>query len=161
LIELILVMALLTIVISLVTPTLNRFFSGRSLDSETRQVFSLIQYGQSRAVSEGIPMFLWINPQKGAYGLRQETGYTDSDDKALEYSVAEGLKINVNQGKSKLPLTAKLFGVHFSPDGNIITASSVEGISVQEGQGAPLWIKRPDDGQMYEVQNATSPNAQH
>jgi Tfp pilus assembly protein FimT len=161
LIELILVMAVLIIVVSLVTPQLRGFFSGRSLDSESRQVYSLIGYGQSRAVSEGIPMFLWVNPEKGAYGLRQETGYADSDDKALEYTVADGLKLNVRQGRAKLPLTAKYFGVHFSPDGNIITGSSVEGISIQEGQNAPVWITRPDNGQSYSIENGILGNAQH
>ena len=29
--------------------------------------------GQSRAVSEGMPMVLWVDEKKGAYGLSAET----------------------------------------------------------------------------------------
>ncbi|MCX6930914.1 MAG: prepilin-type N-terminal cleavage/methylation domain-containing protein, partial [Verrucomicrobia bacterium] len=60
LIELILVMALLTIVISLTAPSLSKFFRGRTLDSEARRLLALTRSGQSRAVSEGMPMDLWV-----------------------------------------------------------------------------------------------------
>src|SRR5437667_3469223 len=58
LIELILVMALLVIVMAVSAPALSNFFRGRTLDSEARCFMSLTRYGQSRAVSEGIPMVL-------------------------------------------------------------------------------------------------------
>ena len=61
LIELILVMAMLLIVLGIAFPSLKRFFRGRNLDSEARRFLSLTQYGQSRAVSEGFPMVLWID----------------------------------------------------------------------------------------------------
>src|SRR5438128_11617175 len=58
LIELILVMALLMIVLAVSAPSLQGFFKGRNLDSEARRILGLTKYGQSRAVSEGIPMLL-------------------------------------------------------------------------------------------------------
>src|SRR5512143_2179039 len=64
LIELILVMALLTIVISLTAPKLSRFFHGRTLDSEARRLLALTRSGQSRAVSEGLPMDLWVDAKQ-------------------------------------------------------------------------------------------------
>ena len=54
-------MALLTIVISLTAPSLSRFFHGRTLDSEARRLLALTRSGQSRAVSEGMPMDLWVD----------------------------------------------------------------------------------------------------
>src|SRR5437763_11469882 len=60
LIELILVMALMSIVIALIAPSLSNFFRSRTLDSEARRFVSLTRYVQSRAVSEGIPMMVWI-----------------------------------------------------------------------------------------------------
>ena len=50
LIELILVMALLTVVISLTAPRLSRFFHGRTLDSEARRL--LFEYGWPGNVRE-------------------------------------------------------------------------------------------------------------
>src|SRR4029079_13279680 len=73
LIELILVLALLAIVTSLAAPSLSRFFRGRALNSEARQLLSLTDAGQSRAVSEGFPVLLWIDSQQRQYGLQLET----------------------------------------------------------------------------------------
>src|SRR6185295_17984721 len=52
LIELILVMAILTIAVSITAPALSNFFHGRTLDSEARRMLALTRQGQSRAVSE-------------------------------------------------------------------------------------------------------------
>ncbi len=152
LIELMLVLVLLTIVIALVTPSLAKFFAGRNLDSEVRRFVSLTHYAQSRAVSEGVPMLLWVDAKAGAYGLEQETGYTDGDGKAADYQVAEGLTINVGRVSSRAPVS-KRSGLHFSPDGNAITNTSVSGVSFQEAGYAPVWVVPSANGLSYEVQN--------
>ena len=74
LIELILVMALVTIVVSVSLPSLKGFFRGRDLDSEARRFLSLTRYGASRAVAEGIPVELYIDTQQKLYGLRAQAG---------------------------------------------------------------------------------------
>jgi len=153
LIELILVMTLLVIVVSLVMPSMIKFFGGRSLDSELRRFVSLTHYGQSRATSEGIPMVLWVDPRAGTYGLKQEPGYTDGDTRAVDYTVGDGLTINVDRGKAKAPAPGKFFGIHFSPDGNFVTATSVAGVSIREADHPPVWIKPTADGLSYEVKN--------
>src|ERR1035437_951402 len=95
LIELILVMALLTIVISLTAPKLSRFFHGRTLDSEARRLLALTRSGQSRAVSEGMPMDLWVDAQQGAFGLQAEASYDTSDPKAVDFALDSGLQLEV------------------------------------------------------------------
>src|SRR5213082_1044073 len=85
LIELVLVMTILLIVFSVALPSLKGFFRGRNLDSEARRFLSLTRYGQSRAVSEGVPMVLWMDPASGTYGLQQESGYNPIDAKAIDY----------------------------------------------------------------------------
>jgi prepilin-type N-terminal cleavage/methylation domain-containing protein len=169
LIELILVMAILTIAVALVTPILSRFFGGRSVESEVTRFVALTRHGQSRAVSEGVPMMLWIDVRNGSYGLKQEPGYTDSDPKADEYTVAEGIKIDIAKAnpvtriaKSQTARVAngqgtragnKLPAVHFSPDGTIVSAMSVAGISFQEGDNSPVWIGPSASRLTYEVQD--------
>ena len=95
LIELILVMALLTVVISLTAPKLSRFFHGRTLDSEARRLLALTRSGQSRAVSEGLPMNLWVDADKGEFGLEAEPSFETSDPRAVEFALDSGLKIEV------------------------------------------------------------------
>src|SRR5690349_9721534 len=69
LVELILVLVLLAITASLVGTNMGSFFRGRALNFEARRMLSLAHYAQSRAVSEGVPMVLWVNPSTATYGL--------------------------------------------------------------------------------------------
>lgn len=137
LIELILVMALLIITISLVSPTVSKFFAGRTLDSEVGRFVALTHYGQSRAVSEGVPMMLWIDSRRQTYGLKQEPGYADADPKSVEYKLDSSLKIDVAKGMPVAPiansqtgrimnsqagqLSGKLPAIHFSRKARLST----------------------------------------
>src|ERR1019366_516330 len=95
LIELILVMAILVMMVSFTAPTLSHFFRGRTLNSEARRLLALTRSGQSRAVSEGLPMDLWVDAAEGAFGLEAEPSFDTSDSKAVEFTVDGGLKIEV------------------------------------------------------------------
>lgn len=99
LIELILVMALLVIIISLVSPQLSSFFRGRSLDNEARRLMTLTRYAQNRAVAEGIPMILWLDADNGRYGLEAQPGYLENneDDRAVEHELAQQLTLEVGE----------------------------------------------------------------
>ena len=82
LIELTLVLALLVVITSLAAPAMSNFIRGRALDSEARRLMALMHAGQSRAVSEGLPMVLWVDEKQGAYGLQAETTGQTGDPKA-------------------------------------------------------------------------------
>jgi prepilin-type N-terminal cleavage/methylation domain-containing protein len=167
LVELILVMALLVIAISLVTPTLSRFFRARKVDSEVNRFLALAHYGQSRAVSEGVPTMLWIDSRNGTYGLKEEPGYSDNDAKAVEFTVGDTLKIDVVKplavsviSKSQTgrittgqagQTANKLPAIHFSPEGTFNSASSVASVSIQQANGQPVRIAPSADGLNYEI----------
>src|SRR5208282_2126595 len=103
LVELILVLALLVVITSLVAPAMSNFIRGRALDSEARRLCALMHAGQSRAVSEGMPMMLWVDEKKGAYGLEAETPPRGGDPKAEDLPVDENVQISVlNVGTSGL-----------------------------------------------------------
>jgi prepilin-type N-terminal cleavage/methylation domain-containing protein len=95
LIELILVMALIIIAVSVVTPNLRDFFRGRTVKYEASQILSLTHEGQSRAVSGGVPMVLWFDANNNKYGLEEEPGYVDKDPNAVEFELDKNLKIEV------------------------------------------------------------------
>jgi type II secretion system protein H len=91
LIELILVMAILTIAASVIYPSLSGHFRGRVLDSEARRMLALTRYAQSRAISEGIPMVLWLDTQQSSYGLESDPGYTEEEARPLEFQLDRDL----------------------------------------------------------------------
>ena len=132
LIELILVMALLTSVIALAAPSLSRFFRGRALDTEVGRFLALARYGQSRAVSSGLPMVLWIDRTEGEYGLREADGFgmeagqvrigtgrdtnEQEDRKPMEYRLAKDLSFDIDNDER---ITNGVAAIRFSPDGSI------------------------------------------
>jgi prepilin-type N-terminal cleavage/methylation domain-containing protein len=140
LIELILVMALLLVVLAVSAPQLQRFFKGRNLDSEARRFLSLTVYGQSRAISEGVPMMLWMNPRQGTYGLRAASGYVDVDTKAVEFTLDQNLRMEVTQPFQSTTLQpilsdrmiGNLPSIRFTPDGFIADGSPAEVLIIQE-----------------------------
>jgi type II secretion system protein H len=142
LIELLLVMALLLIVLAVSFPSLRGFFRGRHLDHEARRFLSLTRYAQSRAVSEGYPMVLWIDAKQRAYGMQAQTGYLDEDDKSVEYEIHETLELEVTrpllvrvtatQRNESASVAGSLPTIRFTPDG-FYTDSSLERIVIRQG----------------------------
>jgi prepilin-type N-terminal cleavage/methylation domain-containing protein len=174
LIELILVMALLTVVISLTAPRLSRFFHGRTLDSEARRLLALTRSGQSRAVSEGVPMDLWVDTEEGTFGLEAEPSYETSDPKAVDFELDSGLELEVvtktvaapantvtmnrNQQTSIASVArvnlvhASLPTIRFLPDGSIGEASPQK-LHLTSTDGGSLWLAQSHDGLSYEIRS--------
>jgi type II secretion system protein H len=158
LIELILVMAMLLIVLGVAFPSLKRFFRGRNLDSEARRFLSLTQYGQSRAVSEGLPMVLWIDERRAAYGLQVQAGYTDSDSKAVEFALDHDLQVEVqtavttrsSQLNRAVPGVGNVPTIRFTPDG-FLSESSPAGILFRQGADDAIWIVESTNRLNYEI----------
>src|SRR5262245_37545565 len=139
-VELLLVMALLVVLISVTAPTLANFFRGRTLDSEARRLLALTHHGQSRAVSEAIPMVLWVDAQAKTYGLKQEEGWEDQESRAVDFSMDQDLQVQViESASSKTNVTTsfasnfaktlqdatrpKLPEIRFLPDGSVSPTS--------------------------------------
>ena len=120
LIELILVLALLVVITSIAAPAMARFIRGRALDSEARRVVALMHAGQSRAVSEGMPMMFWVDEKGGAYGLEAETSGQNGDARAEDLTVDSTLQISVVNAGTGTPVTFKnLPAIRFLADGTV------------------------------------------
>ena len=79
--------------IAVIFPSLKGFFHGRNLDNEARQFLSLTRYGQSRAIAEGIPVELWINPRQETYGLQALSGYSETQTNPMVFAVDKTVQI--------------------------------------------------------------------
>ena len=174
LIELILVMALLTIVISLTAPKLSRFFHGRTLDSEARRLLALTRSGQSRAASEGVPMDLWVDAGQGTFGLEAEPSYETDDPKAVDFTLDSGLRLEVVNKAVAAPANPmtmsrieristasvprvnlvhpELPTIRFLPDGSLGDASP-QMLRLTSSDGGSLWLAQASDGVSYEIRN--------
>lgn len=173
LLELILTMALLTIVISLSAPALANFFRGRSLDSEARRLLALTRQGQSRAISEGVPVELWIDSEQHRFGLEAEPSYEPQDLRALEFELApemsleileaEGTRSSLVRSDARIlvreatVLTRRpgLPRIRFLPDGSI-TESSPFGLRLTGPDGAGFDLVQTRNRLRYEIQSANN-----
>jgi type II secretion system protein H len=175
LIELILVMAILTMMVSLTAPTLSHFFRGRTLDSEARRLLALTRQGQARAVSEGIPIDLWVNAPQGQFGLQAEPSYETQDARAIDFTIDSSLQLEVvsqtvvpvstqsrnlssatTDGSSVLKITLARAGlptIRFLPDGSI-SETSPQKLHLTGREGAALWVALARDRLSYEIRNS-------
>jgi type II secretion system protein H len=168
LVELILVMAVLLVVLGVVFPSLKGFFRGRSLDSEARRFLSLTRYGHSRAVSEGVPMTLWIDAKQSAYGLQAAAGYLDSDAKAVQFTLGEQLQVEAqipvvstrsSQWSPTMRTTANSTPtIRFLPDGSV-AETSPDRVLFRQSDTELLWVVQSRNRLNYEIQTSQSPNA--
>ncbi len=175
LIELILVMAVLTIAVCISAPALSHFFRGRSLDSQARMLLALTRHGQSRAVSEGLPIELWVDAPKAELGMEAEPSYEQADAKAMDFTLQSNVQIEVvNTGAkpaSALGLaptagsisTPKIMSRHaglprirFMPDGTL-DENSPQVLRLSSNDGDSLWIAQSRSRLNYEIRNSYIP----
>jgi len=171
LIELILVMTILAVAVSITAPALANFFRGRTLDSEARKLLSLTREGQSRAVSEGLPMDLWLDTAQGAYGLEAEPSYEPTDPKALSFTFDKDIKVEIvnlkapGTGSSEpntSPSTASIAPspsnhpnlprIRFLPDGSF-GESSPQMLRLTGRDGISMWLAQARSHLHYEIRN--------
>ncbi len=153
LVELILVLALLVIVTSLAAPALSNFVRGRALDSEARRLAALMHAGQSRAVSEGATMVLWVDEKQGTYGLQAETSGQDGDAKAENLNLDSTLQIAVVSGSAETPTTFQnLPAIKFTADGTV-DENSPQTLKLTDSAGFSRWLVLGKTRQGYEIRD--------
>ncbi|MBL9169610.1 MAG: prepilin-type N-terminal cleavage/methylation domain-containing protein [Verrucomicrobiales bacterium] len=141
LIELILVMSMMLIVLSLIGPSLSGFFRGRTLDSEARRFLALTRFAQARAVSEGIPMILWIDAQQRRFGVESEFSYTGVDEQSKEFALSDTLEIEAQL----LSTSSGSLGGGAGQGGSGLGKSSLLGMNLGGGRSG-LRIRFAADG---------------
>lgn len=169
LIELIFVLALLAITAVFVASNMGPFFRGRALNFEARRLLSLTHYAQSRAVAEGVPMILWINPAESSYGLTIQASFSDpeGDPKAVRYTTDAGLTLETPQNSStitseqedeKLGINVEgVAAIRYTPDG-FFDESSISKIIIRQGAEAALELVPTTNRLGYEIRPASNVN---
>jgi type II secretion system protein H len=169
LVELLLVMVIMVAAISISAPMLANFFRGRTLDSEARRLLALTRHGQSRAVSEGVPMLLWVDETKRGYGLKAEPGWEERDPKAEDFKLDQDLHLEIvaanppqRASSRNQPSSGSLAGalaqadggslpkVRFLPDGTI-DETSPRALRLVDRDGTSVWLAQTANHLNYEL----------
>lgn len=159
-------MALLAIAAAYAAPRMSSFFRGRALDQEAKRLLSLIHFAQSHAVSEGVPVLVWVNPREGTYGVNVQSGYVDADERAQTFEIDSTLTIDGSNptplpesesGDEKYGLPDNVSVIRFNPDG-FIDPVSMPQIVLRLGQESALQIVQTDNGLAYEIRQGDPKN---
>src|SRR4051812_2813874 len=160
LIELVLVMVLMTAVLSIAMPALKGFFRARNLDSEAQRFLAVTRLGQSRAISEGVPMIMWMDPQSRSYGLQVQAGYGANDTKPKQFTLDPSLQLQPQitalgtMTQSNLWTQARKVTtrpeIRFLPDGSI-SESSPTRILISQDKDDALWITETTNHLRYDI----------
>ena len=133
-------------------------------------MLALMRSGQSRAVSEGVPMDFWVDAGQGRFGLEAERSYETEDPKAVDLPLDAGLEIEVGAATNAAPVVAlgpgqmtstisvskvalahpTLPTVRFLPDGSI-SDTSPPVLSLKNREGAALLLAQSRDRLTYEI----------
>ncbi len=146
LVELILVMLLLSTIGALVAPSLSKSFRQQALDREATRFYSLTEYGRSEAISQGVPMVIWIEKETRRFGVKSKEGYATGATRNLEYVLDPEVQFVTTSLKD--PNATDL--IEFDPEGSI-TLESTPTIQIQTRTGSSLWITQTRDGWGYQI----------
>lgn len=147
LVELILVMALLAVVAAFSAPSLARSLRQRNLDGEASRLLALTEYGRDEAVSQGVPMTVWIDPKGQRFGVEPKTGYDGDDARTRTFELNADIHFEIDR-------TATQNGVievmEFSPDGSP-ASSSIDSVRLVDRFQALVTVARTSDRWAYEI----------
>lgn len=147
LVELIFVMALLTIVVALSAPSLSRSMRQRNLNEEATRFLAATEYARDEAVSQGVPMTVWIDPAARRFGVEPKTGYDGSKTRDREFAVNPDVQFEIGIGVTKGGVIA---AAEFAPDGSL-ASSSLDSVRLVDRFNAALTVARTSDGWSYEI----------
>ena len=153
LVELVLVMVLLVVAVSLVAPRMAGFMRGRALDSEARRLFALTHAGENRAVSEGMPIVLWIDEKKNGYGLEEESPAQKTDPDAESFIADGNVGVAVMNQDGGATTFNNLPAIRFLADGTV-DENSPQTIKLTGTDGSKLWLLESADRRGYEISDS-------
>ena len=147
LVELIIVMALLAVVTAIAVPSLSRSLRQRNLNDEASRLLALTEYARDEAVSQGVPMNVWIDPNAQRFGVEAKAGYDGDDARTREFALNPDIHFEIDRGATH---GGVVDAMEFAPDGSAAT-SSIDALRLEDRFNAAVTLARTSDGWSYEI----------
>tara|TARA_Y100001934_G_scaffold66399_1_gene82481 strand:- start:2841 stop:3464 length:624 start_codon:yes stop_codon:yes gene_type:complete len=154
LLELILVMVLLTGVMAVVAPSLSGFFRSAALDEEGRRMLSVIEMTRREAIANGFPTQLWLDAEKGLYGMRELQGVQADVLPGVDEKKQLGKRIYRMPPELLMELndTSTIASIMYDPDGQLDVSSLVGFfIKSKREEDQKIQITRSFNGLRFEI----------
>jgi type II secretion system protein H len=162
-IELVLVLCLLAVICSMIMPQMKGFFHGRKLEYEAQRFLALTRHAQSRAISEGVPMIVWMDPKAHTYGMEAQNGYGLNETKQQQFGMDASLQMQVQNMLGGVMTQSNLWTevrkttlgraeIRCLPDGTI-SESSPDQITISQSKQDVLLITETTNHLRYEIRH--------
>lgn len=151
LVELVVVMALLAIVAAVSMPSMGRSIRSRNLSGEAARLVAATEYGRDEAVSQGVPMTVWIDPATQRFGVEPKAGYEGVEARNREFSVNPDVHFEFDSG---VAAGERVIAAEFAPDG-APALTSLEMVRLADRFESTVTVARTKDGWSYEVVKET------
>ena len=148
LVELVVVMALLAIVAALSAPTMSRSIRARNLNGEAVRFIAATEYGRDEAVSQGVPMTVWIDPATQRFGVEPRAGFEGIESRSREFAVNADIHFEMDSAAAGGGIVQV---AEFAPDG-VPGTSSLETVRLVDRFDSEVIVVRTKDGWGYEIQ---------
>lgn len=140
LIELILVMALLVMLLALSVPSFSGSFKARTVEQEAAQLLAATEYARNEAVSQGVPMIVWIDANTGEFGVNAKDGYEGNASREKTFALHPDLHFELAQTDT----------LGFEPDGTL-DSESPDSIKIVSRFNPSISLSQTEDGWGYEI----------
>jgi type II secretion system protein H len=147
LVELIVVMAVLALVLGLSAPSLSRSMRQRNLEAEAARFLAATEYARNEAVSQGVPMIVWIDEKTRAFGIEAKKGFIGDAARERSFTLHPDVEVLLEKTIGK---NAKVQPIEFAPDGAPAT-TNVETVELKDRSASIITLARTDDGWGYEI----------
>jgi type II secretion system protein H len=147
LVELIVVMALLAMVLALSAPSLGRSMRERGLADEAARFLAATEYARNEAVSQGVPMIVWLDPQGQGFGVEPRAGFDGDAARAKDFAAHPDVTFVSNATRR---MGGVIVAAEFSPEGTLLPTSVGE-IQVQDRFQNQITLAQTEDGWGYEI----------
>jgi type II secretion system protein H len=147
LVELIIVLALLAVVTAIAMPSLSRSLHQRNLNDEAARLLAMTEYGRDEAVSQGVPMTLWLDPKGQRFGVEAKLGYEGDAARVKQFALNPDVHFEADR-----PVTHDGVAdvMEFAPDG-ALSSTSIDVIRLVDRFDSAISLARTSDGWSYEI----------
>jgi len=147
LVELIIVMALLALITALVMPSLSHSIRARNLKDEAARFVAATEYGRDEAVSQGVPMTVWIDPATQRFGVEPKAGFDGVESRNRDFTMNPDVHFELTDAAAGGDIVQ---AVEFAPDG-APGQTSLETVKLVDRFENTATIARTKDGWGYEI----------
>ena len=144
-------MALLALVMAFAAPSLSRSLRYRHLGEEATRFIALTEYARDEAVSQGVPMVVWIDPEARRFGLAPKAGFTGSETRVREFQVNPDIRLELEDA---VTISGLVQAAEFAADGSP-ALTNLALMRLIDRFESVVTIARTRDGWGYEILKET------